>query len=122
MVLLWLQQNPAPVVWLRQVSRIYPESQLLWLRRSNYSNEGEGETFRSVHETLVTYGAVSAETAAEMAEGLEKLSGADFAVSITGIAGPGGGSEEKPGGTRLFWLKTSRSDRSGSLRLSGETG
>ena len=53
-----------------------------------YSNEAKEKLLGVSHETLVTYGAVSAETAAEMAEGLEKLSGADFAVSITGIAGP----------------------------------
>ena len=70
-----------------------------------YSNEAKEKLLGVSHETLVTYGAVSAETAAEMAEGLEKLSGADFAVSITGIAGPGGGSEEKPVGLVYFGLK-----------------
>ena len=50
------------------------------------------------NETLETFGAVSEQCASEMAEGLYKLTGADICVSITGIAGPAGGSVEKPVG------------------------
>ena len=49
-------------------------------------------------ETLEKYGAVSEETAMEMAEGLKKVSGSDICVSVTGVAGPGGGTPEKPVG------------------------
>ena len=51
------------------------------------------------NSTLETVGAVSQETAVQMARGLAKKSGADYNVAITGIAGPTGGTEEKPVGT-----------------------
>ena len=63
-----------------------------------YSNEAKMKILGVKEETLKRVGAVSEETAYEMAEGLKKLSEADVAVSVTGIAGPGGGSELKPVG------------------------
>ena len=56
--------------------------------------------------TLETVGAVSAETAAQMADGVRRLLKADLAVSVTGIAGPDGGSAEKPVGLVWFGLAT----------------
>ena len=62
-----------------------------------YSNEAKKRRLGVKDETLSAYGAVSAETAAEMAKGIAMTSGADIGVSTTGVAGPGP-SEEKPEG------------------------
>lgn len=64
-----------------------------------YSNRAKMEELGVKAETLEKYGAVSKETAIEMAEGLAKVSGCDLCISVTGIAGPGGGTPEKPVGT-----------------------
>lgn len=63
-----------------------------------YANEAKEKYLGVKHETLEQCGAVSEETAREMAEGAAKNTGADTAIAITGIAGPGGGTEEKPVG------------------------
>lgn len=63
-----------------------------------YSNQAKMDELGVSFETLEKYGAVSEETAMEMAEGLRRVSGSDVCVSVTGIAGPGGGSEAKPVG------------------------
>ncbi|WP_153769142.1 CinA family protein [Labrenzia sp. CE80] len=69
-----------------------------------YSNEAKQEMLGVPFETLEAVGAVSCETAIAMAEGALKNSRADLAVSVTGIAGPGGGSAQKPVGTVHFAL------------------
>ena len=63
-----------------------------------YSNEAKIKELGVKAETLDTFGAVSPETAAEMAEGIRAKTGTNMAVSVTGIAGPGGGSADKPVG------------------------
>ncbi len=63
-----------------------------------YSNEAKMEELGVREETLKKYGAVSEETALEMAEGLKRVSGSDVCVSVTGIAGPGGATDGKPVG------------------------
>ncbi len=63
-----------------------------------YSNEAKEKLLGVSHGTLTAYGAVSPQTAAEMAKGGAEAAGADICISVTGIAGPGGGTEEKPVG------------------------
>ncbi|HIU96423.1 MAG TPA: competence/damage-inducible protein A [Candidatus Copromorpha excrementipullorum] len=63
-----------------------------------YSNQAKMDELGVKAETLEKYGAVSEETAMEMVEGLRRVSGSDVCVSVTGIAGPGGGSDAKPVG------------------------
>jgi PncC family amidohydrolase len=67
-------------------------------------------------ETLRDYGAVSSETAVEMAAGLLKIADADYLVSVTGVAGPGGGSVEKPAGTVFIGFGKKAEDRKISIR------
>lgn len=67
-----------------------------------YTNESKQDMLNVKAQTLNQFGAVSEETAMEMAEGALANSRADFSVSITGIAGPGGGSDLKPVGTVCF--------------------
>lgn len=63
-----------------------------------YSNEAKAQLLGVSRDTLAEFGAVSLQTAREMASGLLRVSGADIALATTGIAGPGGGSAEKPVG------------------------
>ncbi|MFD2343452.1 CinA family protein [Sinorhizobium terangae] len=67
-----------------------------------YSNDAKIQMLGIELATLAAHGAVSRETAVEMARGAVSHSGADIAVAVTGVAGPGGGSVEKPVGLVYF--------------------
>ncbi|WP_247999521.1 nicotinamide-nucleotide amidase [Escherichia marmotae] len=75
-----------------------------WFERGfvTYSNEAKAQMIGVREETLAQHGAVSEPVVVEMAIGALKAARADYAVSISGIAGPDGGSEEKPAGTVWF--------------------
>lgn len=81
-----------------------------------YSNAAKVEMLGVAEATLEAYGAVSEEVAREMAAGALARSGATLAVSVTGIAGPGG-SEHKPEGRVCFGLATAREVRSETVEF-----
>lgn len=95
-----------------------------------YANSAKAGILGVAHETLLAHGAVSAETAAEMAQGARRIFGADIAASVTGIAGPGGGTPDKPTGLVHIHLSTADAeigqrhvwdaDRMGNKLLSAE--
>ena len=73
---------------------------------TTYSNEAKIKLLGVKPETLDKFGAVSEQTAREMASGVLALSGADIAVSVTGLAGPNGDGSEKPVGTVCIGIAT----------------
>ena len=73
-----------------------------------YSNEVKKNVLGVQHKTLEVYGAVSEETACEMVQGVRQRLGADVAIATTGIAGPDGGTREKPVGT--VWIAVADGD------------
>jgi PncC family amidohydrolase len=85
-----------------------------------YSNEVKENLLGVKVETLETYGAVSEQTVIEMARGVMRTLGTDCAVATSGIAGPGGGSPEKPVGT--IWIAAVRKDTVKTLKLEGDEG
>jgi nicotinamide-nucleotide amidase len=87
-----------------------------------YSNAAKQSMLGVPTSTLKRYGAVSAETAVAMAEGALKNSPADIAVSITGIAGPGGGTRQKPVGLVHFAVANREGRPMKRRRLFGKIG
>lgn len=113
--------------WIaKSITDISGSSQCFAYGIVSYSN-GAKESVLGVNSgTLTEHGAVSEETVQEMSEGVLNLSGADLSVAVSGIAGPGGGSDEKPLGTVWFgWsMRGSAKIRTDALRrqLSGDRG
>lgn len=86
----------------------------------SYSNSLKQGLLGVNEENLLKYGAVSEEVAKEMAEGIRSKAGSDLAISTTGIAGPDGGSAQKPVGLVYVGLATSEGVQVEKIRLYGE--
>jgi len=86
----------------------------------SYSNEAKVAQLGVLPQTLEQYGAVSSNTAREMADGIARLSGADCTVATTGIAGPTGGSPDKPVGTVWFGIRTPSGTETHRARFRGD--
>jgi nicotinamide-nucleotide amidase len=93
-----------------------------WFERGfvTYSNEAKRELLGVQENTLRAHGAVSEETAREMAQGALMRGKGTVALAVTGVAGPGGGSPGKPVGTVCFAWASARSVRSETQQFSGD--
>jgi len=85
-----------------------------------YANEAKTRALGVEPILLLEHGAVSGPVAEAMAEGIRKRAGTDFGISITGIAGPGGGTEEKPVGTVFIALATDAGTEHRRFKLPGD--
>ncbi len=85
-----------------------------------YSNEAKMRTLGVPDEIIKNFGAVSAETAEAMAAGMRARAATDYAISVTGIAGPDGGSEEKPVGTVFIGYSDEKQTKSMKMTMPGD--
>ncbi len=106
--------------WIAQAVTAIPGSSA-WFERGfvTYSNAAKQELLGVRKKTIRQHGAVSEETAREMAKGALKKSRGTIAVAVTGVAGPTGGSDEKPVGMVCFAFATSRRISSQTRRFKG---
>jgi nicotinamide-nucleotide amidase len=103
------------------ITRVPGSSDYLLMDAVTYSNASKHDLLGVDLDLMRACGAVSGEVAIAMAEGAQKRSGADLAVAVTGIAGPGGGTEAKPVGT--VWVALAQKGRPSTcraLKLSGD--
>ena len=84
----------------------------------SYANNVKTDVLGVPEEVLASVGAVSEECARYMADGARRVTGADVAVSVTGIAGPDGGTREKPVGTVCFGVSTANGTRTETVHFS----
>ncbi len=98
-----------------RITQIPGASRIFGCGVCSYANEIKHRVLGVSEETLQKYGAVSEQTAREMASGIRRLAGSDIGVSTTGIAGPGGGTKEKPVG--LVYVGIDSDDLTTVLKL-----
>ncbi|AEM78754.1 competence/damage-inducible protein A [Thermoanaerobacter wiegelii] len=104
----------------KKITDVSGASKVFNLGVVSYSNEAKENILGVRKSTLESYGAVSHETAKEMAENIRKLANADFGLSTTGIAGPTGGTPEKPVGLVYVGFATNEKVYVKKLMLSGD--
>lgn len=102
------------------ITGVSGSSAVFWGGVISYDNSLKHDVLGVPEEVLATKGAVSPECAAAMAEGARRLLKTDLAVSLTGIAGPGGGSAEKPVGLVWFGLASDAGVNAGKMMFSGD--
>ena len=102
------------------ITSVSGSSAVFWGGIISYDNSVKRNVLGVSLETLATVGAVSPETAEQMALGARKLLNVDYAVSVTGIAGPGGGSVEKPIGLVWFGIATPTGVKTESVIFPGD--
>ncbi len=95
-------------------------SSYFWGAAITYSNEAKNKLIDVDTNTISTYGAVSKETALEMAQGIKKLSGSSIGIALTGIAGPEGGTETKQAGLVYIALVSDNSEKVKELKFTGD--
>lgn len=108
--------------WVAQTLTAVPGSSS-WFERGfvTYTNEAKREMLGVSQQTLAQYGAVAEETVCEMAAGALVHSHAQVALAVSGVAGPGGGTLEKPVGTVCFgWARTGAPPLSRTEHLGGD--
>lgn len=107
--------------WIAEIITEVPGSST-WFDRGfvTYSNNAKVQMLGVNPQTLAQYGAVSAEVVTEMVAGALANSEADWAIAVTGIAGPDGGSDEKPVGTvYIAWKHKTGIARAEKMQFSG---
>ena len=102
------------------ITNVAGASDIFYGSAVTYVNSAKEHILGVARETLEKHGAVSSECAEEMACGARRVYGADVAMSVTGIAGPGGGSEAKPVGTVWFGLATKDGAETFRRRFAGD--
>ncbi len=104
-----------------KLTDISGSSEFVHLNLVTYSNEAKHKMLGVRLETLENFGAVSEECSYEMAKGLQELTHADICISTTGIAGPTGGTKEKPVGLMYSTIYTKNKSLTYEVLLPSET-